>query len=109
MEIQKALLQSEAIRFSATEDGKEVGRAFLYIIKNDLHDQSYGFMEDLFVEESHRKHGIGRQLVEEMIAEAKIRGCYKILGTSRRERPEVHEFYKKFGFKDYGLEFRLDL
>lgn len=109
MQVKKSEFQSAAIKITIEEDGKEVGRAFLYILKNDLHPEPSGFMEDVFVEEEFRRQGIGRKLVQAVIAEARARGCYKLLATSRHERPEVHEFYKKFGFRDYGLEFRTDL
>ena len=97
------------IKFTAEENGQVVGRALLYILKNDLHPEPFGFMEDVFVEEAYRSHGIGKQLVTALIAEAKTLGCYKLVGTSRHERTEAHGFYKKFGFYDRGLEFRLDL
>ncbi len=109
MQIKKSEFQSAAVKFTAEENGRVVGRAFLYIIKNDLHPEPYGFMEDLFVEEEFRKQGIGGKLVAAIVEEAKARGCYKLLGTSRLSRPEVHEFYNKFGFKEWGLEFRMDL
>jgi len=101
--------KSEAVKFEMRDDEKVVGRAYLYLIKNDLHDGPYGLLEDLFVEEEYRKHGIGGQLVKAVIEEAKKLGCYKLVGTSRNSRAEVHEFYKKLGFSEYGKEFRMDL
>lgn len=109
MNIEKQSVSASGIKLFAMENGQIIGRAYLYILKNDLHPEPFGFMEDVFVEEQYRKHGIGKQLVEVLIAEAKIQGCYKLIGTSRSERPQVHEFYKKFGFQDYGKEFRMDL
>ena len=73
-----------------------------------MHDKHYGLVEDLFVEESHRGSGLGRQLVQLVIEEAKKLGCYKLIGTSRNARTEVHGFYQKLGFKEYGKEFRMD-
>jgi len=108
MEIEKQQINTAGIKFFAKEDGQIVGRAYLYILKNDLHDQPFGFMEDVFVEEAFRKHGIGKQLVEAVITEAKEQGCYKLVCTARYEKPEVHSFYKKFGFTDHGKEFRVD-
>ncbi len=97
-----------AIKLQAEEDGQNIGRAFLYVLKNDLHTEPFGLLEDVFVEEEYRRKGIGRELVEAAIAEARNLGCYKLIATSRREKPELHEWYKKFGFKDHGLEFRMD-
>lgn len=102
-------IQSKAIKITAEEGGKTVGRAFVYLIYNDLHAEPYGYLEDVFVGESRRGQGIGEKLVKEAIATARENKCYKLVGTSRNERTGVHEFYKKLGFADYGKEFRMDL
>ena len=109
MKIEKQNIQSHAIRFSAKVDSKEIGRAYLYIIKNDLHDESYGLMEDVFVEEQNRGQGIGRMLVQAVIDEAREKNCYKLIGQSRYGREEVHNMYTRFGFKDHGKNFRMDI
>lgn len=109
MNIARKTLQSSAVRLSVVEDGREVGRAYLFLIQNDLHGKPYGLLEDVFVEEDARGRGVARQLVHEIIEEAKILGCYKILATSRFSRPVVHEMYERYGFKKHGFEFRMDL
>lgn len=100
--------RSFAIKVTAQEDGAILGSAYLYIMFNDLHDEPFGFMENVFVQEGSRGKGTGTKLVEAVIAEAKKENCYKLICTSRHENSEVHKFYNKFGFKDYGKEFRLD-
>lgn len=109
MEINKKGIESKAVKITFEQSGKTVGRAYLYVIYNDLHKKPYGYLEDVFVEEEFRGKGIGGQLVKAVIEEAKARGCYKLVGTSRHSRPEVHDFYKKLGFEEYGKEFRMDL
>jgi len=109
MTITKKIQQdSFTIKFEARQGNRVVGRAFLYVLKNDLHKEPFGFMEDVFVEESHRRHGLGTKLVEAVIREAKEKGCYKLVGNSRSANSNVHEFYKKFGFVEWGREFRMD-
>ena len=108
MAIEKEMLQCGGVRFSIKKDGREVARAFLYILSNDLHKQPFGFMEDVFVDESQRGQGLGTQLVEQIVATAKEFGCYKIVATSRHERPRVHQLYERLSFKNYGIEFRMD-
>ncbi len=66
-------------------------------------------MEDVFVDKKLRGQGIGTILVKKIIAEAKKNKCYKLIATSRHKRPRVHAFYEKLGFKNHGLEFRVDL
>lgn len=98
-----------AIKLTATEDEKEIGRAWLYVLQNDLHAEPFGLIEDVFVEEKYRGSGVGTKLVQEAVEEAKKIGCYKLIATSRNSREEIHIWYEKFGFKNHGVEFRIDL
>jgi GNAT superfamily N-acetyltransferase len=101
--------RSYAIKITAKEDGREIGRAFLYLIYNDLHEEPYGLMEDVYVEEDKRGGGIGKKLILALIEEAKKRGCYKLIGQSRHGKDGLHAFYEKVGFRDHGKNFRMDL
>jgi ribosomal protein S18 acetylase RimI-like enzyme len=97
------------IRFSAREGVVEIGHAFLYLIRNDLHLQSYGYLEDVWVDEAFRGKGHASTLINQVIARAQKELCYKLVATSRNERENVHALYKRFGFREYGKEFRLSL
>jgi GNAT superfamily N-acetyltransferase len=109
MNINKEILKdSYAIRLSASENGKEFARAYVYVLTNSLHHEPFGFLEDVFVEEKHRGGGVGTKIIKQAIKAAKEVGCYKLIGTSRNERPEVHRLYERIGFKKYGIEFRMD-
>ncbi len=92
---------------SVEDGGREIGRAFLYILKNDLRDQPFGYFEDLFVDENYRKQGVGTKIIKELIKLAKENNCYKIVATSRHESENVHRLYKKIGFEDFGKEFKI--
>lgn len=108
--IEKEIIKKAyAVRLSGHDGNKEIARVYLYILRNDLHKEPFGFLEDLFVEKKHRGRGIGSALVKAAIAEAKKRRCYKLIGTSRASRREVHRFYARLGLKKRGFEFRLDL
>lgn len=87
---------------------KAVGRAFLYIMYNDLNDRPFGLMEDVYVDESVRGQGIGTQLINKVIEMAKNQRCYKLIATSRHSRTKVHKLYHNLGFADHGKEFRID-
>lgn len=107
MEIEIKKINAKGIKFYIKEGNKEIARAYLYLLTNDLHKEPFGLMEDVFVDESLRGQGIGTKLVEELIKEAKKR-CYKLICTSRYQKPEVHRLYERLGFKDHGKEFRID-
>ncbi|MFH1188778.1 MAG: GNAT family N-acetyltransferase [bacterium] len=108
MDIKKQKVSS-GIRFSLCDNEKEIGHAWLYILSNDQHEQPFGFIEDVFVDEQYRGQGLGTKLIREMLREAKRKLCYKVILTSRNTKPGVHAFYNKFGFIDWGKEFRLPL
>lgn len=107
MEIKQEKINALGIKFFIEDNGKEIARAYLYILKN-IHEQPFGFMEDIFVDENFRSQGLGTKLVEVLIKAAKQNNCYKLIGTSRYERPKVHDWYSSFGFKDWGKEFKMD-
>lgn len=109
MEIQCHEISVNAKRLSLQQEQKEIARIWVYFIRNDLHAQPYALIEDLFVNEEFRNQGLGATMLRAAIEEAKKAGCYKLIGTSRHEREQVHQFYAKNGFKDYGKEFRIEL
>ncbi len=106
--IQEIVQKSSGIKFMAHVDGQIAGRAYLYLLYNDLHAAPFGFLEDLFVEENFRKFGVGSALVKAAVAEAKNQGCHKLIGTSRHAKKELHEWYKRLGFTDHGIELRMN-
>lgn len=96
-------------RITLRKDDKEIGSLYLYILLNDMHARPFGFIEDVFIKESERGKGLGSQLVEKAVSEARRVGCYKVIMTSRYSSEQVHKLYEKLGFSDHGKEFRLDL
>ncbi len=111
MHIEKTAAKSEGVRFSVDRDGKEVARAYLFLMWNSLHEAPFGLLEDVYVDEPARGSGLGTEIVNAVVTEAKGRGCYKcykLVATSRYARPKVHELYARLGFKDHGKEFRMD-
>lgn len=108
MTLEEKKLIGRGIRVFIELDGKEVGRAFLYILNNDLHQEPFGLMEDVFVNEESRGQGLGSKLVNKVVEVAKREGCYKLICTSRYGKEYIHKMYGKLGFNDHGKEFRID-
>lgn len=108
MDIQFKNIDSRGIKLFIEQDGKEIARAYLYLLHNDLHKEPFGYMEDVFVDESLRGQGIGTEIVRVLIQKARESGCYKLICTSRYENTKAHELYSRLGFKDHGKEFRID-
>ena len=109
MDINREARAAHGVRFSIIRDGREIARASLYITTNDLHQAPFGLLEDVYVDEAHRGSGLGTSLVQEAVGAAHEAGCYKPIATSRTSRPEVHKLYRRLGFTDHGIEFRMKL
>jgi len=101
-------IKSYGVRFSITKQDKEMARARLYVINNGGL-QPFGFMEDVYVDETVRGQGYGTTILETLIDKAQQSACYALLATSRYERKKVHELYGRFGFRVAGKEMRKDL
>ncbi|OGF23630.1 hypothetical protein A3H09_02630 [Candidatus Falkowbacteria bacterium RIFCSPLOWO2_12_FULL_45_13] len=109
MDIQQKKVNAGGIKFFIEADGKEIARAYLYVLKNDLQAQPFGFMEDVFVDENCRGQGLATKILGRLIETAKENHCYKLVGTSRYGRENVHRLYEKIGFKNFGVEFKMYL
>lgn len=60
-----------------------------------------GYVSELFLRESSRGQGIGRRLLESAKAEAKERGCARLMLLNLRERESYKRgFYKKQGWQE---------
>lgn len=109
MNFEKGNVEAKGIHISVIDHGVEVGRAYIYVMYNDLHDQPFCLMENVYIDEAYRGKGIGSELVQQVIKLAKEENCYKLIATSRTSRTKIHELYQRLGFTTHGLEFRIDL
>src|SRR5436853_1241795 len=98
MHIEKTAAKSEGVRFSVDRDGKEVARAYLFLMWNSLHEAPFGLLEDVYVDEPARGSGLCTEIVNAVVTEANGRGCYKFVAKSRYARTKVHEINALLGF-----------
>jgi GNAT superfamily N-acetyltransferase len=71
-----------------------------------------GFLSELFVAETHRGRGIGRELLQVIAREARRRNCSRLmLNTSRSRESYERRFYSKLGWTERTniVNFVLDL
>lgn len=87
MNIQTEIVQAKGIKFVVIEEGQEIARAYLYLMHNDLHQEPFGLLEDVYVSETQRGKGKGSEIVKQVMQTAKQEGCYKLIATSRISRP----------------------
>ena len=62
--------------------------------------QPFAVIENVIVDNSYRKAGIGSLLVTEIEQICTERDCSKILLSSSSSRLEAHNFFRKNGFSD---------
>ncbi len=79
-----------SLLFGAYREGKQVGFARV------LTDSSrIAFLADVFVDNAHRRQGVGSQLVEFVLSHPVVKRCDRVLLGTRDAQP----LYAKFGFK----------
>lgn len=82
--------------------GKVVAAATLLIEKKFIHDCGVvGHIEDVVVNSDYRGQRLGQKVIEELVREGKVRGCYKIILDCSEDNAG---FYNKLGFKVKELQ-----
>ncbi len=71
MALKAVRVPAYGVKITNALKGKIVGRVYLYVMTNDLHERPFGLMEDVFVDPDHRGCEIGTAMVKRVIAEAK--------------------------------------
>jgi predicted N-acetyltransferase YhbS len=94
----------------AEEDGEVIGTAMLMIVPNLSHKAlPWAIIENVVVNEKHRRSGTGKLMMNYCEKKAKEVGCYKVQLLSSSSRKEAHEFYKSIGYRASAEGFRLYL
>jgi ribosomal protein S18 acetylase RimI-like enzyme len=92
----------------AFDTDRLVGFAQLFIMPKTTFVM--GHLEDVVVHPKYRKQGIGKKLLEEVIALAKEKGASVLNLTTREERKDATELFYSLGFTSPGnLTLRLSL
>ena len=75
-------------------------------VKNNLWQQgNLGHIDELIVDESFRRKGIGKELLHRLIRFAEEKGCRRIELDSAFHRTKAHDFYEENGFEKRALLF----
>lgn len=83
-------------------DGQLIGTGTILYETKFIHNISlYAHIEDIYVEEKYRKHGIGKLLVEHLVNEAKKRKCHKVILDCNES---LESFYTKNHFRKNGIQ-----
>ena len=86
--LEKALRNS--LCFGIYEDDRQVG--FARVVTDQA---TFAYLADVFVLESHRGHGLAKQLVAAIAADPRLQGLRRWVLVTR----DAHPLYAQFGFK----------
>lgn len=94
------ILGSPGLRIFVLEfDGKIVATTYLNVIPNLTRSASpYAVIENVVVEESLRRRGMGKQIMADTLQAAWQAGCYKAMLMTGSSKPATHAFYRACGF-----------
>jgi GNAT superfamily N-acetyltransferase len=96
--LEERFARGDSVAFVAWSDDAAVGFTQLYPLWSSWHCRRIWFLSDLYVEERSRKHGVGRRLVERVVAYAAETGASSVMVELPRREPHLREFYAKLGF-----------
>jgi len=84
--------------FFVAEDasGGIIGMA-LYYFRYSTWKGKRMYLEDLIVTEAHRGQGVGKELLDAIITEAKVTGCNGVVWQVLEWNEPAIQFYKKYG------------
>ncbi|MEU8239125.1 GNAT family N-acetyltransferase [Actinoplanes missouriensis] len=86
--------------FGADDDGSLVGIAALHITPLLEVTGKFGRLAALVVDETCRRRGVGRLLIEAAEERARTEGCLFVEVTSSSHRVPAHLFYEGRGYED---------
>ena len=97
----KEIMANAGIRhYLAEVDGIPVAACHLVVVPNLTRGaRPYGVIENVVTKKEFRLQGIGTRLLRHVLMEAWALGCYNVMLMTGSRREEVHQFYKKAGFK----------
>lgn len=104
--IQARLENNESVIFVALEpnNSKPVGFTQLYPKYSSARAVKNWILNDLYVEEAYRKHGVGSKLIETVMNFAKENGATFVEISTAKENFTAQKLYEQIGFKKQSPE-----
>lgn len=97
------------IYLCAEIDGNVIGFCSLVVRGNLRVEGLVAHIDELIIDEPHRRMGFGAELLEAASAAAKKKGCKIVELDSAFYRQDAHKFYSKKGFEKKAYLFSKDL
>jgi ribosomal protein S18 acetylase RimI-like enzyme len=109
---QRMLATGTLTVYVAESAGEVVGYVCMSVVPNLINDcRPTAFIEPVLVAASHRRQGVGRLMLTQLLDDARSAGCYKVqlLSHKRHAHDGAHAFYGSLGFAPEAEGFRLYL
>lgn len=82
-------------------DGIVLASTYLNVIPNLTRSAApYAVIENVIVDESRRRTGLGTRIMDRTLDAAWAAGCYKAMLLTGSRNPGTHSFYRACGFAD---------
>ena len=105
--LRQVLTRPELSLLVAESNGAVLGTVMLVVVPNLTHNaRPWIQIENMVVDKTVRRAGVGGAFMEAAVAFAKETGAYKIQLQSAEHRHEAHAFYESLGFRASSLGFR---
>lgn len=92
--------------YVAVLDGAVVGTYELLLMDNlAKRGAKSAVVEDVAVDPTVQKRGIGRSMMQHALEVARAHGAYKLALSSNLQRTQAHAFYEGLGFARHGVSF----
>ncbi len=105
----KVLENPNSYIYVATDKQKLIGFATLSTRNVVRYSKLIAELDELFVLENYRKHGVGKKLMEIIEKKTKDLNCKGIFIQSGKDHKVAHRFYKNHGYIERGFYFTKDL
>lgn len=96
--LRERFARNDSVLFVARLEDEVAGFVQLYPLWSSWHCTRIWFLSDLYVNDRRRNLGIGRRLVERVIAYAKATDASSVMVELPHREPHLRQFYAKLGF-----------
>jgi GNAT superfamily N-acetyltransferase len=101
------LASADVVPFLAVDGDTPIGLGILQFRRRLNFATFEGWISELFVEERQRGRGVGRSLLDALIAEWRLRGAHRLQAKVPEGATAVAALYSAAGLRDWMLDFRL--
>ena len=107
----KELKNAQALILCATLDTRIVGYAYARLEPKDWNAllDAHGALHDILVDEAARRQGIGKKLLQRVLAELRDRGAPRVVLHTAVQNIAAHKLFESAGFRRTMLEMTCEL